>query len=86
MRYSKRTLKITSLNDFINLKSRQAILLTLRSVEAMKTDVKAGESFRQAAIMLLSEEQAASNPGDTPTIQIDGFTSGGLSSFESIEC
>lgn len=85
MLYRKRQDRISSMTDFINLKSRQAILLAMRSIEATKKDPAQGEQFRQAAIRLLSEEQAASNPGDTPTLQVEPHTSGLLSADQSFE-
>lgn len=84
MAYRLRQIKISSMQDFVNIKSRQAVLLTMRGIEAMKADVNAGNQFIASAVELLSREQAASNAGDTPTLQVDPFTSGTMGGGISI--
>lgn len=85
MAYRRRQIKISSMQDFIMLRSRQAILLTLRGMEAMKEDLSAGQGYISAAVELLSAEQSAHNPGDTPSIQFDPYGSAGLGGGQSIE-
>lgn len=78
MAFRRRQIKITGMQDFIMLRSREAILLTLRGIEAMKTDLPAGQAYIAAAVELLSAEQASRNPGDTPSLQIDPELTGTL--------
>jgi hypothetical protein len=85
IRYRKRDSKVKSLTDFINLRSRTAILLALRALKAMKDDPGAGEEYRQNAIKLLSEEQAINNPAEAGGLNIDQYVFGGVSSWEAIE-
>lgn len=82
--YRKRQFKISSMQDFINTKSRQAILLAMRGIEAMKQDVQSGSAFIEQAISILSAEQANRNAGDMPTMQIDPYVSPGIGN-QSIE-
>jgi hypothetical protein len=85
LRYRKRDAKVKSLTDFINLRSRTAILQACRALRAMKDDPDAGESYRQNAIKLLSEEQNINNPGDAGGLNVDQWIFGGVSSWEAME-
>ncbi len=72
VRYRKRTLKVTSMNDQLNLRSKTAITQMMRSIAALDAqDYKVATAAGQMAIQLLSSEQRSTNPTDTFTIQVD---------------
>lgn len=71
MMYRKRSKKISSITDFINLKSRLAITTMLRALEAMKTDIQTGEMLEMKAVRYLKDQQAISNTGEAPSLQIN---------------
>lgn len=71
IRYRKRSNKITSLYDVINLRSRQAIENMLRSLANQSTDPNKALVYEGIAVARLEEEQAASNPIAGGWLQFD---------------
>lgn len=71
MRYRKRTMKVSSVNDPLHLKSKIAIVTMIRSLEAMqKPDgLEMAKALKKEAVEYLEDEQRSRNPGETFTVQ-----------------
>lgn len=65
MRYRKRTLKISSIYDQVNLKSKLALICMVRSIEERYAGNKdKADDFETKAFQYISEEQMSRNPGE----------------------
>jgi len=71
IRYRKRSHKITSLTDIINLRSRLAIENMIRAIAKQESDPSAAALNEQVAIGYLEEEQTARNPHGGGTLQFE---------------
>jgi len=71
VRYRKRTNKITSIYDVINLRSRLAMENMLRALSNQSTNPQAAALYEQMAVNYLTEEQMASNPIMDGGLQFD---------------
>lgn len=69
IRYRKRSVKITSLHDVINLRSRLAIENMLRAIASQSTDPQAAVNYETLAVSYLEDEQSATNPHMGGSIQ-----------------
>lgn len=72
IRYRKRTSKISSLDDVINLRSRLAIEKALKSIVAK--DLNEAMLLEEQAVRILTDEQKASNPIVAGSLQFDRGT------------
>lgn len=77
IRYRKRTNKISSLYDVINLRSRLAIINMLRAISKQDTDPQSAVINEEIAIGYLEEEQIASNPHIGGSLQMEASTAPG---------
>jgi hypothetical protein len=76
MRFRKNSLKITRLDDVINLKSKTALVTMMRALKELNSgDINASTALEQKAVQLVSEEQMSRNPGETFDLQFDQRTS-----------
>ena len=71
VRYRKRLVKITSLTDPLHLRSRTAIMDTLRAIQTATSDPNGAQALLQSARMHLNNEWRATHPHEELTIQID---------------
>jgi hypothetical protein len=74
MRYRKRGLKVSSLTDPLHLKSRMAVVNMIRALkwqQPPKPDSKEAEVAELRALKYLLEEQAANNPSEEGSIEVD---------------
>lgn len=78
IRYRKRTSKVSSLSDVINLRSRMAIINMLRAIMLQKTDPVGAQAFEMQAVQYLEEEQNATNPLSGGSLQFEPGTSPGF--------
>jgi hypothetical protein len=76
MRYRKRLLKITSLTDPVHMRSRNAIMNAMRSIQTGVTDPQAAAMLLQAAKETLQREWRATHPNEQLGIQVDSNTWG----------
>lgn len=76
--FRRRQEKFETLNDVIFLRSRMAIVEMLRANKLRESDLQSALLCEQSAVMMLSQEQAARNPGETVTIQVDESLSEGV--------
>lgn len=78
VRYRKRSNKITSMHDVINLSSRLALENMMRGIANQATNPQAALIYEQAAAGYLSEEQMAMNPIQGGSLQFDSTTCPGV--------
>ena len=72
MRYRTRTLKITKMDDPLNMRSKTALVTMMRALNALqKGDLNAFQGFEATAVKLISEEQSSRNPAETFDLQFD---------------
>jgi hypothetical protein len=75
MRYRMRTLKITSLTDQLNLKSKVSMEMMLRAIKAMRADpadIPGAEAFEAKAVKYLREEEVTQYPEGAVIFENDG--------------
>lgn len=77
VRYRKRTSRISSLFDVINLRSRLALENMLRALAAQGKDAQSAVVYEELAVRYLEEEQMASNPINAGGLQFDPGTAPG---------
>lgn len=74
--YRKRGGKVASLFEPVHLRSRLAIENAMRAIKLQKDgDPQAGAIYEALAVNYLSEERAASNPGETSSLQFHSGSS-----------
>lgn len=78
LRYRKRTNKVTSLHDVLNLRSRLALENMLRALANQPTDPMKAQGYEALALQYLAEEQLAQNPIVAGGLQFDPGTSPGF--------
>jgi hypothetical protein len=77
IRYRKRWLKITSLTDLLQLRSRSAIFNAMRAVQTAMTDPQSAAMLVMAAKDLLNKEWRSTHPHEELQINIDPSIWGG---------
>ncbi len=77
IRYRKRSNKITSLHDVINLRTRVPLENMMRAIANQSTDPVKAAQYEGFAVSYIEEEQAASNPIAGGSLQFDPGTSPG---------
>jgi hypothetical protein len=76
LRYKKRWIKITALTDLLQVRSRSAVLDTLRSIQTGMQDPQSAALLRASAKTLLNAEWRATHPHEELQLQIDPATWG----------
>lgn len=72
MRYRRRIFKITSLADFIPVKSKQAILMMMQALKLYRSEFSdAAQKLESKAVDFMNEEQSASDGPDVVTFQFN---------------
>lgn len=80
MRYKRKMFKIRSMDDFIPIRSEQALIMMLKALELYDTEFSdKGKEYEDLAEHFLNERQIATEGPDSPTIQFntDIFTNSG---------
>lgn len=77
IRYRRRTNKISSLYDVINLRSRLAVVNMLRAIVKQDTDPQSAVTNEQIALGYLENEQIAMNPHIGGALQMERSTAPG---------
>lgn len=73
IRFRRRLFQITTMQDFIPLKSRMAIITMMKSLKMLNTEFSTqAQAYEDKALLFLQEEQEASDgPDVTPSIQFN---------------
>ena len=75
IRFRKSTLKITKMDDVINMKSKTALTTMMRALKGIESgQIEAANTFAMTATQLISEEETSRKPGETFTLQFDTGT------------
>jgi hypothetical protein len=77
MRYRKRWVKITSLTDPLHMRSRNALMNAMRSIQTGMTNPQGAEMLLMAAKDTLNKEWRSTHPNEELDIQIDSTIWGG---------
>lgn len=80
MRYRKRAFQITSLQDWIPLRSKQSIVFMLKALKQYRDEFnELGKDYEELALHFLEEDEQSNMGPDSPTIQINApiFTNPG---------
>jgi hypothetical protein len=76
VKYRRRELKVSSMEDIINAPSRPAIMLAMKALKALEDNPKAAGEFLSQAKFLLKNAQTSANPVGKAGVQIDGEIGG----------
>ncbi len=74
IKFKRRWRRVTSMFDWVPLRSRLALLDMMRAIEAKKTDPQSAIGYELAATNYLKEEHRANHPHNQGSIQIDEDT------------
>lgn len=78
IRYRKRTGKVSSMYDLLNLRSRVAMENMMRSIQMMASNPQGALALESMAVQYTEEEMLANNPIQAGTLQFDPGTSPGV--------